>query len=182
MGSTDKGWIKLSRNIQDNFLWDERPFTKAQAWIDLLLSASHKEQTISVNGSPKTIKRGQVWTSQTKLEKRWGWSKNKVRRFLALLTEQQMIHIDGTTNGTTLTIEKWAKYQGGGTTNGTANEPTNGTPDGTTNGTHTRMYNKNVKENKEKVAPLPSPEIDDEEEDDGEWLDAGEWLERNGKK
>ena len=83
-----------------------------------------------------------------------------------------MIHIDGTTNGTTLTIEKWAKYQGGGTTNGTANEPTNGTPDGTTNGTHTRMYNKNVKENKEEVAPLPDS---DEEEsypwDDPKWFD-----------
>ena len=42
--------------------------------------------------------------------------------------------------------------------------------------------NKNDKNEKEEVAPLPSPEIDDEEEDDGEWVDAGEWLERNGKK
>lgn len=167
MGSTDKGWIKLSRNIQDNFLWDEVPFTKAQAWIDLLLSASHKDQVVSVNGKPKTIKKGQVWTSQMKLEKRWGWSKNKVRRFLALLTEQQMIHIDGTTNGTTLTIEKWAKYQGGGTTNGTSNGTINGTPDGTTDGTHTRMYNKNVKEDKEE-APLQSSIIDDPN-DDGEY-------------
>lgn len=167
MGSTDKGWIKLSRNIQDNFLWDEVPFTKAQAWIDLLLSASHKDQVVSVNGKPKTIKKGQVWTSQMRLEKRWGWSKNKVRRFLALLTEQQMIHIDGTTNGTTLTIEKWAKYQGGGTTNGTSNGTINGTPDGTTDGTHTRMYNKNVKEDKEE-APLQSSIIDDPN-DDGEY-------------
>ena len=167
----DKGWIKLSRNIQDNFLWDEVPFSKAQAWIDLLLSASHKEQTISVNGKPKIIKKGQVWTSQMKLEKRWGWSKNKVRRFLALLAEQQMIHIDGTTNGTTLTIEKWAKYQGGGTTNEPTNEPTNGTADGTTNGTHTRMYNKNVKEIKEEVAPLPDDE-EDPDWDDDEWVDA----------
>lgn len=166
----DKGWIKLSRSIQDNFLWDEVPFSKAQAWIDLLLSASHKDQTISVNGKPKTIKKGQVWTSQMRLERRWGWSKNKVRRFLALLAEQQMIHIDGTTNGTTLTIEKWAKYQGGGTTNGTSNGTTNGTADGTTDGTHTRMYNKNVKERKEEVAPLPD-EIDDEW-DDEEWVDA----------
>ena len=167
MGSTDKGWIKLSRNIQDNFLWDEVPFTKAQAWIDLLLSASHKDQVVSVNGKPKTIKKGQVWTSQMRLEKRWGWSKNKVRRFLALLTEQQMIHIDGTTNGTTLTIEKWAKYQGGGTTNGTSNGTINGTPDGTTDGTHTRMYNKNVKEDKEGAA-LQSSIIDDPN-DDGEY-------------
>lgn len=180
MGSTDKGWIKLSRNIQDNFLWDEVPFTKAQAWIDLLLSASHKDQVISVNGKPKTIKKGQVWTSQMRLEKRWGWSKNKVRRFLALLTEQQMIHIDGTTNGTTLTIEKWAKYQGGGTTNGTSNGTTNEPTGGTTNGTHTRMYNKNVKEVKEETAPLPDIE-DDFEDDDGEWIDAKDWLERNGK-
>ena len=82
-----------------------------------------------------------------------------------------MIHIDGTTNGTTLTIEKWAKYQGGGTTNGTTNEPTNGTADGTTNGTHTRMYNKNVKEIKEEVAPLPDDE-EDPDWDDDEWVDA----------
>lgn len=173
MGSTDKGWIKLSRSIQDNFLWEDIPFSKAQAWIDLLLSASHKEQTVFVNGNPKTIKRGQVWTSQMKLEKRWGWSKNKVRRFLALLTEQQMIHIDGTTNGTTLTIVKWADFQGGGTTKGTTHGTPNGTADGTSDGTHTRMYNKNVKESKEEVAPLPDSEEDPDWNDD-DWVDASE--------
>lgn len=170
----DKGWIKLSRSIQDNFLWDDVPFSKGQAWIDLLLAANHKDRTVLVNGNPKTIKKGQVWTSQMKLERRWGWSKNKVRRFLALLTEQQMIHIDGTTNGTTLTIVKWANFQGGGTTNGPTNGTTNGPADGTTDGTHTRMYNKNVKEVKEET--VQNSEIDEDWDEEG-WIDPDDVLE-----
>ena len=31
------GWIKVSRAIQEHWVWDEKPFSKGQAWIDLLL-------------------------------------------------------------------------------------------------------------------------------------------------
>lgn len=75
-----KGWIKLHRKIQQNFLWDEKPFSKAQAWIDMLLIANHED--------------GKVYRSQRWLAKRWGWSHTKVRRFLNKLEDEGMIKVN----------------------------------------------------------------------------------------
>ena len=60
------GWIKLHRSIQDNELWLSEPFTKAQAWIDLLLLADSEN-----NGK---YKRGNVYRGKKWLAERWGWS------------------------------------------------------------------------------------------------------------
>ena len=38
------GWIKVSRTIQEHWVWDEKPFSKGQAWIDLLLLAKHSDE------------------------------------------------------------------------------------------------------------------------------------------
>ena len=144
----DKGWIKLSRGIKDNLVWQDKPFSKGQAWIDLLLSVNHADKTILISGNARKIKKGQCWTSEKKLAERWGWSRNKVRHFLHLLKVQGMVTIDGTSNGTALTIVNWAKFQDRGPTKGTAKSTTEGTTESTAEGTQTRMI-KNEKEIKE---------------------------------
>lgn len=98
-----KGWIKLHRQIADNELWNDKPFAKGQAWIDLLLMANHED-----NGQYKA---GCVYTSYEILAKRWGWSRNKVRRFLGTLTNLQMTTVNGTPNGTVLTLVKYEDFQ-----------------------------------------------------------------------
>ena len=43
--SHGKGYIKLYRGLQDCWIWqDKEPFTKRDAWIDLLLSANHADR------------------------------------------------------------------------------------------------------------------------------------------
>ena len=44
------GWIKLWRKFVDDPLWTSEPFTKGQAWVDLLLLAQGTENRISING------------------------------------------------------------------------------------------------------------------------------------
>ena len=44
------GWIKLWRKFADDPLWVSEPFTKGQAWVDLLLMAQGTENTIFKNG------------------------------------------------------------------------------------------------------------------------------------
>ena len=179
----DKGWIKLSRGIKNNMVWQDKPFSKGQAWIDILLSVNHKENTILINGKSQKIKRGQLWTSQVKLAERWGWSRNKVGRFLALLMEQGMVHIDGTPNGTALTVINWGKFQNQRTTDEATDEATDGASDEATDGAQTRMK-KNVKEEKEKPAALPSEERQEDDydpEDDGPWYTGDELLEMSKK-
>ena len=146
-----KGWIKLHRELMDNRIWtDSEPFDKRSAWIDLLLMANHKDFKAVRKMTLVERKRGEVNTSVLFLAKRWGWSRNKVYRFLELLKADGMVSVDGTTDGTTVTIENYEKYQipqtTDGTTNGTTTDTTTDTTNGTTSGTTNGTYDKNVKE------------------------------------
>lgn len=130
------GFIKLDRGILESELWKEKPFDRARAWVDLLLLTSWKDHDEIYRGQVVHRKRGDVSCSIRWLSERWGWSRNKVYRYLALLTETGMVTLTGTPNGTTLTIENYAFYQDGWNTRGTTDGTTNETTDGTTDGTH----------------------------------------------
>lgn len=117
-------YFKIDRGIQDHWLWADKPFSRGQAWIDLLLLAAYKDHRGIVNGHIVTRKRGEVHASIVFLADRWGWSRNKVYRFLNELKKEQMVTTNGTADGTTLYIEKYAIYQDAYTADGT----TNGTP------------------------------------------------------
>ena len=107
-----QGWIKLHRQIQNCFLWEDKPFDKCRAWIDLLLLANHEDKKIMFNGNLITVSRGQYLTSIRKLSDRWGWSKDKVVRHLSILESEQMIQRDSDSNRTLLTIVNYEVYQG----------------------------------------------------------------------
>ena len=87
------GWIKLHRKIMDNPLYLSEPFTRMQAWIDLLLLANHKEGFFYVRGNKVIVKRGQIGTSSRTLAARWQWSRGKVERFLNELNNDGVIEI-----------------------------------------------------------------------------------------
>lgn len=107
------GWIKLWRKFADDPLWVSEPFTKGQAWVDLLLMAQGTENTIFKNGKFVEFQPGTVYKSILELSTRWKWSRNKVSRFLKSLENEAMVETKSdTTNGTTITIENWGVYQG----------------------------------------------------------------------
>lgn len=106
-----KGWIRLDRNLLDHPLWKEKPFSKGQAWIDILLITNWKTSTDRVGGKKKKSKPGQRWTTLSELAARWGWSKESVRRFLRSLERDGCVSLYVTGLGTRLTVEKWALYQ-----------------------------------------------------------------------
>jgi hypothetical protein len=107
----NKGWISLHRKIQDCWLWDDRPYDRARAWIDLLLLANHKDKKTCFYGRSLTFKKGQYLTSILKLSDRWGWSRNKTKRFLAALEDEQMITTERTNRQTAITIVNYGVYQ-----------------------------------------------------------------------
>lgn len=105
------GYIKLYRQIAENPLWKEKPFTRGQAWVDLLLKANFKDCETYIKGKRVLIKRGQTLRAVENLAYEWGWSPNKVRRFILDLTLQGMIKKIGTPNGTLITIENYETFQ-----------------------------------------------------------------------
>ena len=106
------GWIKLNRSIQENWLWEEKPFDKKSAWIDLLLMANHKNNKFPLGNEIIEVEQGSFITSEIKLMNRWGWSKTKLRNFLKLLESEKMITKVVDRKKTTINIVNYKVYQG----------------------------------------------------------------------
>ena len=111
-----EGWIKLHRAIQEHWLWDDEPFTRGQAFIDLLLMVNHKDKKIMFNGELIEVKKGSKITSLRQLSDRWKWSTNKVKKYLEQLQKDGMINYKSDNKKTLLTIENYSVYQGQGNT------------------------------------------------------------------
>lgn len=137
-----RGWIKVYRKIEDNPIWNEKPFSSGQAWIDLVILANHKPQPIRVkNGEIIIVNRGQVGVSKKGLADRWGWSRGRVSRYLQRLSSLKMIQQNIVENHTITTILEYNQYQGVAT-----NESTNGQQTGQQTDTNNNVKNdKNVK-------------------------------------
>ena len=116
-----EGWNKVYRSIQDHWIWSCEPFSRGQAFIDLLLMANHKDSKIMINGSLVEVKRGQRITSLRKLSERWKWSVKKVKHFLEQLKKDEMIAYESDSYKTLITIINYSKYQDKETPLGTTN-------------------------------------------------------------
>ena len=142
----DKGWVKLHRKVQDGWLWmSDEPFDRRSAWIDLILMVNHEDRKVLIEGKLIIIGAGQRWISVRSLAERWHWSKNRVTRFLKLLERDSMIRLDGTPNGTLLTLINYSFFQTGRDTNGHTNGDTCGDTDGDTVGTKQELIRTNNK-------------------------------------
>lgn len=109
--STDKGYIKMYRDIRDHWLWEEKPFDRGRAWVDLLMMVNHEDKKIIFDGCLVVVKRGMAITSLHKLAERWGWSTSKVSRFLDLLEQEVMIRQERNTKRTAISIVNYSDYQ-----------------------------------------------------------------------
>ena len=151
------GWFKVERDIQDHAIWKSRePFDRRSAWIDLILQANYKDFKTMYKGKIVYRKRGEVNTSIVYLAQRWRWDRRKVKRFLLALESDGMVSLNGTSDGTTVSIENYSKYQGDGTAHGTPDGTAHGTPDGTYDKKTKEDYKEIIKEGEEgkEIHPL----------------------------
>lgn len=85
------GWIKLYRSLTRHWLWQEKPFSKGQAWLDLLLLAGFQPRKIPMGQRILQLEAGELLISEASLMERWGWGKSRLRSFLKLLEEDGML-------------------------------------------------------------------------------------------
>lgn len=107
------GYIALSRKIATDPWWAEEPFTKAQAWIDLLLMAAHKKTRRAVRaGEFMTLERGQLVASLRFLSARWKWGMKRTRLFIEEAVKlDRVIRVRETPGGTVFEIVNYDAYQ-----------------------------------------------------------------------
>jgi len=144
--------IKLHRSSQDNEMYFLEPFTKRQAWQDLILTTNHKDWKIIVRWNIIDIKRWENWYSEDTLSTRWKWSRGKVRRYLNYLETIQQIVQHKSKVKSTITIINYEKYQW------------NDTSDSTTDGHQTVQQtdtNKNDKKKKNEKSIIDILKNDD---------------------
>ena len=190
-------FIKLDRGLKNNSLWlMEKPFTKGQAWVDLLMLAQGVDKNREYRGKQQRVFRGNVYTSLYYLSDRWGWGRSKVYRFLERLMIAEMIVVQGwkiddttnrtvhrttsdtkhdTTSDTTITIVNWDLYQYSETTNDTTNSPVRRTRSDTTDRTHKRKYTEKDTEKERKKEPTFVGTYPCGLAEKPEWMDDDEW-------
>lgn len=115
------GYIKLYRQFLESNLWQEkREFSKAEAWMDLLMNANYEDKEVLFGNLAIECKRGQLlWSLQT-MSSRWGWGIKKGRLFLDFLQKSEMIVREDVKKTTRITICKYDYYQSEGQAKGTS--------------------------------------------------------------
>ena len=102
-------YIRINRRLFDHVFWQEnRVYSRAEAWIDLIQLASythHNERMI--DGVFVVWGRGEYPVSYRFLSQRWNWSVHKVRIFIDLLKASQQVAM---TTARRTTILKLCKY------------------------------------------------------------------------
>ena len=105
------GWIKISREIEDHWLWQDAE--RMRWWIDMLFMASWEDKKVIEDTHLITIKKGQFIASVAFLCKRWGKSNKTIIKYLKLLEEDEMICREVLHRQTpVITICNYDKYQG----------------------------------------------------------------------
>lgn len=133
----ENSWIRLHRKLMDDPLYFAEPFTKMQAWIDLLLLANFADRVTFIRGNRVTIKRGQVAYSREWFSGRWRWSRGKIDRFFDMLERENMIGRQKSAVITCISILNYDTYQDNGSTdrsvNRSADRSANGSADRSAN-------------------------------------------------
>jgi hypothetical protein len=112
VANPQEGWIKLWRKIWDDpFFREKRTFSRFEAWVDMILMADHADTEHLIKGQIVTCKRGEIITSERFLENRWGWSRDKIRRFLGACQAAQKSNQNQTATHTTIHIINYDTYQ-----------------------------------------------------------------------
>jgi len=104
------GWIKISRDIVNHWLWQDAE--RLKWWFDLLFMAAWEDRQIMHDAHLFTLRRGQVVASVSYLSDRWGKSHPTIIRFLKMLEEEGMIYRQTLYRQTPIvTICNYDKYQ-----------------------------------------------------------------------
>lgn len=113
-------YFLLNRSIFDDELWLSEPFDKSRAWIDMIGNANYEDGMFFVRGNEVKVKRGELAWSERFMANRWKWSRDKVRGYMAYLSNRGKIIPQKNNIISLIKIINYDKYQ---TTDPTTEKP-----------------------------------------------------------
>ena len=132
-------FIIVPRSIFEADKFGRETYSKREAFLDLVQMAAYDDTEVFINGYRYVKARGQVVVSKSFLAKKWGWSVDKVRRYMSYLERNGWCEClcDHQCNQpiTLISITSYDSYQGGATTSTTTPATTSATTSGSTGDT-----------------------------------------------
>lgn len=112
-----KGFFLIHRSLLDDYLFTDtgqrgKGYDTFHAWVYMLGKANYKQTKRVFRGQEQIIERGQLVTSYAKLAETFGWSEDRVRRYLTILKKDGRIKVNSTKHGTIITIIGYDEDQG----------------------------------------------------------------------
>jgi len=138
-----EGWFSVDRSIFNHWISPKKPYSKFEAWIDLFGNANHAPSKFMKNDQLITVQRGETARSQVTLSKDWGWSRDKVKRFLKLLQDDGMIELKTSHLTSIISICNYEEKQNNKATDKAANRHLSSQRSGSTQGTNNNDNNVN---------------------------------------
>lgn len=97
-----EGFVAIARALRDHWLVgfgqavqpadeDRGAFSRAEAWIDLIMECRYREGAVNNNGKKMVLRKGQLVGAASWLANRWNWTPKTVRTFLDKLEKEGMI-------------------------------------------------------------------------------------------
>lgn len=105
------GYYAMARGWMNHDALKEPKFSKREAWCWLIENAAWKDHKIVWRCQVIEINRGQVPISIRNLSEIWGWSINKVQRFLDVLKTDTMVDTRTDTPFSVIIICNYEEYQ-----------------------------------------------------------------------
>ncbi len=104
-------FITVPRTLFDENAFPAEPYSRREAFLDLVQMARHKTETIPIKGGVVSVNRGETIVSIRKLSAKWGWSKGKVEKVINEFILQSRIgrRMDGIT--TIISITNYDVFQ-----------------------------------------------------------------------
>lgn len=107
----NNGWIKIHRQIQKHWIWDNPDYLKA--WIAILITVNHEDNKVLIHGELFNCGRGESLLSLANWAKTFGkgWSIQRTRTFFNLLEKDKMVNTEGCRKTTRLKVCNYESYQ-----------------------------------------------------------------------
>src|SRR5689334_13490310 len=99
--SATRGFYAMTRGWMQHAALSGGSFCKRAAWCWLIEEAAYKPTQVNVGGQVIELRRGQFSHSLRFIARAWNWLPDRVRRFLLMLRDHDMIAVESATGAAT---------------------------------------------------------------------------------
>lgn len=105
-------WVRIQTDVFEHIVFAREPFTEREAWLWLISKAAWKATKHRIGQHIEDVPIGSVFLTLREMQAAWRWKSDKrVRSFLAMLENEEMIETKTDAGKTQISICNYSRYQ-----------------------------------------------------------------------